>query len=373
MLLSQRFIYIVLILLPLSFSQAQSSNLSVPKISANALFLYQSSNFKKEDASTNRNGFDLQEAELAFYSDVDPYSKLSLLLSVHPEYELNATTNKIEQKWLIEPEELFAELFEIPGINIKFGKFKASFGKQNSLHKHAFPFVDAPLVNDQLLGKEGLTDVGASGAALLPLDWYSEFTLQALRGEGENSEFNSPSAGDFVGLAHWKNLSEMSESLTAELGLSYASGSNSLKASTHLSGADFTMKWRPVEGGKYQSWILSVEYIRRDLGQTGTVNEKSDGYFTWGQYQFAERWAVAYRNEFLKIENSDRAINPNALINDSYKKNTLGILFSPSEFSFYRMEYGQSLGPAQANGESEEKLLYFQANFTIGAHPAHSY
>ena len=58
-------------------------------------------------------------------------------------------------------------------------------GKHNQLHTHAFPFILAPLINLNLLGDEGLSDVGFSTAILLPAtSWFSELTLQYIRGEG---------------------------------------------------------------------------------------------------------------------------------------------------------------------------------------------
>src|SRR5947209_8479275 len=108
-----------------TISYAQST-LNSPKVSANALFLYRNSNFAKEETSTVRNGVDIQEAEVAFYSEVDPYSRLNVLLSIHPEYELDPVTNKVGEKWAIEPEEAFAELNHIPLTTIRIGKFKAA-------------------------------------------------------------------------------------------------------------------------------------------------------------------------------------------------------------------------------------------------------
>lgn len=239
---------------PSAFAQ-NASALKTPYISANGLFLYRNSNFSKEDDATERNGMDLQEAELQIYADVDPYSRFSLLMSMEPEYSTDVATGKVTESWSFTPEEAFAELLQIPSTTIKIGKFKAAFGKSNLLHTHAYPFVDAPLVNTTLLGDEGLNDVGVSAAVLLPTNWFSELTLQYLRGEGENEEFNSPTPGDGVELAHWKNLWDLSDALTFEVGLSYAGGTNQLGTTTQLSGADLTFKWRPASGGKYQSWI----------------------------------------------------------------------------------------------------------------------
>ena len=66
--------------------------MNTPNTSANALFLYRNSNFHQQDADPvnldqDRNGINIQEAELQFFSDVDPYTRLNLLLTIHPEYE----------------------------------------------------------------------------------------------------------------------------------------------------------------------------------------------------------------------------------------------------------------------------------------------
>src|SRR4051812_36096874 len=106
-------LFALIILLFASRSIAQTA-LKSPNVSANALFLYRNSNFSKNSDSTTRNGFDLQEAEVAFYSDVDPYSRLNILLTIHPQYELNATTNRVEESWIVEPEEAYAETNHIP-------------------------------------------------------------------------------------------------------------------------------------------------------------------------------------------------------------------------------------------------------------------
>lgn len=346
--------------------------LKSPNVSANALFLYRNSNFSQEDLSTERNGVDLQEAEIAFYSDVDPYSRLSLLLTIHPEYEVVGA--KVEQSWGVEPEELFAETNHIPSTTLRIGKFKSAFGKHNMLHTHAYPFVDPPVANAALLGEEGLNDVGVSAAVLLPTGWFSEFTAQYLRGEGENSEFSSSTPGDGVGVGHWKNLWDLSDSLTGEFGLSYAMGANSIGGNTAIAGADLTFKWRPTVGGRYHSWIFAGEYLNRKLEQKGaTSDEKGNGWNIWGQYQFAERWAAAARYDHLKVEGSDSVINPNALANETAKKYSTALIFTATEFSSYRLEYNQTEGPASTKGDTVERKFYLQANFTIGAHPAHSY
>lgn len=356
----------------------QTASLKSPNVSANALFLYRNSNFHTGDADpaavdAERNGFDLQEAEIAFYSEVDPYTRLNLLLTVHPEYKADdpSAPTAVEQSWIVEPEELFAESLSLPSVTMKLGKFKAALGKQNQLHEHAFPFVETNLSNSVFLGDEGLNDVGLSAAGLLPASWFSEVTVQFLRGEGENEEFKSPAAGDGVGVVHWKNLFDLNDDTTLEFGLSGAQGGNSLRGTTAVTGADLTLKWRPAEGGKSRSGILAFEALNRRMDQPGVADdEQGAGSAAWIQYQFAERWAALVRAEAVKIENSLDLANR---ANDTTTKTSAGLVFNASEFSSYRLEYDSVHGPANANGDTDERKIFFQANFTIGAHPAHSY
>ncbi len=354
---------------------AADASLKTPNISANTLFLYQNSNFHKENMDPanpdqNRNGFNVREAELQIYSDVDPYSRLSMLLSIHP--ELEGVGTKINEKWVLEPEELFVESISLPDVSLKLGKFKAFMGKHNMLHTHAYPFIQAPLASQALLGDEGLNDVGLSAAVLIPSSWFNELTLQALRGAGENTEFSSPSPSNGVGLAHWKNLLDLSDALTMEFGFSYAAGGNSLKGTTDLNGADLTFKWRPIVGGLYHSLIWSTEYLARNQTQAGVTNdEKASGVMSFIQFQFAERWAALYRYDNLKLENSFDAVN---LPNGPSERNSIALAYMPSEFSSYKLEYNERHGGVpSASGADTEKTIFLQANFTIGSHPAHSY
>ena len=354
-------------------AHAQTSSLTSPNVSANGLFLYRNSNFAKEDQSKERNGIDLQETELQVYADVDPYTRFNLMLSIHPDYEVDGTTHRVKETWAVEPEEAYAETNQVPMTTIRIGQFKAAFGKHNLLHTHAYPFVDAPLANSALLGEEGLADVGVSAAFLIPVNWYSEVTGQYLRGEGDNTEFNSATPGDAVGLAHWKNLWDLTDDLTMEVGASYAQGNNSLGGTTSLTGGDLTFKWRPANGGKRHSAILAGEYIGRRLDQPGTTTERGEGWNSWGQYQFAERWAALARYDHLQASGANATVNTNALMNGDTDKYSAGLKFLATEFSSYTLEYDYAYGTPSLTGDKAEHKIYLQANFTIGAHPAHSY
>lgn len=346
----------------------KKSSLNSPNISANTLLLYQNSNFENGATSESPNGFDLQEAELAFYADVDPYTHLNILLAVHPEF-----TNSVERHYHIHPEEIFVQSNVIPSFTLKAGKFKALFGRHNELHTHVFPFINAPIVNEKLFGEEGLNDSGLSLAYLAPFPWYFELTLQYLKGKGENPGFQSIKPNEGVGAFHLKNLWDLSEDLTLQWGGSYATGNNALAKNTTYWGIDLTLKFRPSVGGKYHSWILAGEYIQRNYEQPTIDDEKSKGWNVWGKYQFAQRWSVLARYDYFKSENGDISINTQALDEGIIKKYSAALVFAATEFSSYQLEHDVINGPLNASGDSTERRIYVQGNFTIGAHPAHTY
>lgn len=319
-----------------------------PDISVNALVLYKNSNRGYDPTLENRNGVTLQEAEIQFASDVDPYWRFTGTFSVSQEPDDSAPT--YTPKWIIEPEEAYAESLDFNAFTVRVGKFKAAAGRHNQLHTHAFPFIDAPLQNSELLGEEGLNDVGASLSALLPLPWFSEFTVQGFAGQSEDDPyFMSASPGNLVGLAHFKNLWDLSERMTAELGLSAASGENSLSSSTNFYGVDLTFKWRE---SLERAFIWSTEALRRDLG-----DDRGQGLATWAQFQPARRWWLQARAEVLETTAMT-----------THKQSAL-VAFDPSEFSEIRVQYDHV---SDVNDQDEHRAM-LQFNYTIGAHPAHAY
>jgi hypothetical protein len=330
-----------------------------PDITANFLGLWQQGTGLSDDRTQeNHNGFSLQEAELQFTSDVDPYVRAIALLSIHQE------PGSVE--YGIDPEEIFLESISLPRVTLKAGKFRTAFGKHNQLHTHAFPFIDAPLIHQTLLGDEGLNEIGVSASTLMPTRWYSELIFQAFTNSNEDL-YNGPKSGQMSGLARIKNLWDLNDSLTAELGLSGTVGKNSLDLTSSVLGADLTFKWRPLVGGKYQALIWSTEYLgARRKGftdsTTGLSTENLGGIASWIQYQFAQRWWVQARYEQMGI--------PREVGYPVQRKQSALIGFIPSEFNGLRLQYDRLADGAR---NKPDHTIAFQYNISIGAHPAHAY
>jgi len=315
-----------------------------PDTSVNFLTLYQNGRDK------TANGFSLQEAELQFFSDVDPYFRANVLLSL--------SQPSPTSEFGIDPEEVFVETTDIPNITFKLGKFKAALDRQNLMHTHALPFIDASLIDQQLVG-DSLNEVGVSAALLLPANWFSEFTVQALQGQNEIL-FNGNDRSAPAMLAHLRNLWDLTEDLTLDWGVTGAGGNNSYGGYTQVYASDLTFKWRPQIGGKYKSLIWSSEYLGAYL-QGDPAGEKLGGLSSWVQYQFAEQWWLQGRYDYVGL--------PQQGNNPVQTRESALIGYFPSEFSGFRLQYDH-LDDGQPTADNKISL---QMNITIGAHPAHSY
>jgi hypothetical protein len=330
----------------LDSSKFNSNKVFNPDISINLLGLYQ----YHDKAGYGSDGLSLQEAELQFMSDVDPYWRASALFSV----------SKDGSNWRFVPEEVFAETTSLPFVTLKAGKFKAALGKHNQIHTHAFPFIDAPEVNTHLLGEEGLNEAGFSASALFPhVPWFMEWTLQLLKGDSE-ALFKSDSSKDFAEVAHVKNLFDLTDSTTLEFGASTAIGTNLLKGDTFAFGGDLTVKYRPSNGGKYKSFLWALEYLNVNRSKF-TELSKIDGFATWTLYQFAERWSAGLRYDLVSAFQKKETPH--------IQKGSAIIGFNFSEFSGLRAQYDYS---DRGFGKKIHNFA-LQLNMTMGAHPAHAY
>ncbi len=316
-----------------------------PAISTNALFLgsfdSKSSADSGEDEPTT--GFLVQEVELQLSSFVDPYWKADIILAL-PEGEG------------IEVEEGFVRSLSLPGdLQLQVGKFYAALGRHNLLHTHAFDFLDAPLVNEHLLGDEGLNEAGLSLSWLAPLPWFVEVTGQVL--DGGNELFASDRGEDLLYLSHLKSFHEVGDATTIEWGASAASGANARKGTSSLLGVDLTLKWRPVGAGTQRAFIWQTEYLRAKDDTPGAVDE--GGLYSQMQMQIKRRWWLQARADLLDL--------PGAADSRTWRGSLL-VAVAPSEFSALRLQY------SRLHEEADDvHQLIMQLNVTVGSHPAHRY
>lgn len=354
-------VFYLFVFLLSSLAQAAPRGSMNPDISATFLGLYQnSSRLSNDRRDVPHNGFTLQEAEIQFTADIDPFLRAMAVFAFAQE---SGST-----EYAAEPEEVYLETISLPGVTLKAGKFRTFLGRHNTFHTHVFPFIDAPIIHQNLLGDEGLNESGVSAAVLIPGNWYSEITVQAFSLSntnmfGEDTVTNIPGSqksSDIGTLIHVKNLWDVNSDSTFEFGASGVSGKNSFDLASTFWGIDMTYKWRPSDGGKYQSYSWSMEYINGN--RKGFTSENLGGGATWFQWQFAQRWWAQARYEYFGLPHDDSV--------PFQTKETLLLGFFPSEFSGIRLQVDN----ITTQGNSDDELrVGLQYNVSIGAHPAHTY
>ena len=331
---------------PPAAATSQTSNYFNPAIAVIGNFLAVAGHNPVE----NRPSLEMRESEISLQAVVDPYARADFFVSL--------SNNGIEL------EEGFATFTQLPaGLLLKVGKFKAQFGKINTLHLHVLPWPDVPLPMLNLLGSEdGWSDAGVSLAKLLALpgDTFSELTAQVFRGKTEGL-FDAPSRSQLSYLAQYRAYRDFGDDHNAELGATWGRGSNGTTedARTTLENIHLVYRWKPLQGRPYRSFILRSELYRSRRQQPGGT-QTSRGFYVSGDYQLSRRLFAGARYEF-----SDRATDQAA----RDRGEALTLTFWPSEFSQVRGELRQRryAGGITAN----EGLLQLQ--FAIGAHGAHPF
>lgn len=355
-----------------AFAQASStatgvSRLMNPAVSANALFLAQSSS---DDDSYGENNIALQEAEMQFSAVVDPFWKANLIVAFHPPHHEEAAAKAEEHHagFEVHLEEASLTSRSMPaGLGLRIGKFFLPFGKHAPLHTHQFPFVRAPLPLLAFLGDHGLTDVGAELSATVPAPWYSVAKVYGIDGgvailDGEDRDLAY--GGRLI------NLWDVSDNATLELGLSALTGPAGPGMRQLVYGADLTYKWSSgsLSHGPAVNWINEVVLPDPD-GKVGNPV----GAYSLVQYRFARNWWLGLGGgkvaDTAPVEGFE-SVNLDADGLVDYSEFKANVTFTPSEFSDLRAEVSY----AETDQDGYEDLRFsIQWNFTIGAHPAHLY
>ncbi len=298
----------------------------------------------------NRPSIEMRESEISLQAIVDPYARADFFVSVSNDG--------------IDLEEGFLTFTQLPAsLLVKVGKFKAQFGKINTLHLHVLPWPDEPLPLINLLGSEdGWSDSGVSVAKLIPLpaDTFSDLTAQVFRGK-TTGLFDAPSRGDLSYVAQYRAYRDFGDDNNVEIGASWGRGSNgtTADAKTTLENLHLIYRWKPLQGRPYRSFILRSELLRSRRQQPGGT-QTARGFFVSGDYQLSRRWYAGARYEF-----SDRGANEQ----QRDRGEAVTLTFWPSEFSQLR---GELRRRRYAGGMTANEAL-FQLQFAIGAHGAHPF
>jgi len=296
----------------------------------------------------------MHESEVGFQAIIDPYARGDFFISFGEEG--------------VNLEEGYITFTALPGGFVaKAGKMRSVFGKVNLLHNHTLPWVDRPLVTQNLVGGEdGIDDAGFSVSRILPAPkWlFLEATGQVFRGDsgaGQELVFKSSRKSDVSAVAHLRAYKDLTESTNLDIGFSYARGHNELGTDflTRLYGMDATLRWKPLRRSIYHSFTARSEFIWSQRQQSPLLQRAFGGYAS-GEYQLGRRWFLGGRYDW-----SGRA----RFASQTDKGGSVILTYWPSEFSQIRGQY--RFTNYAENVKTNELLL--QILFSLGAHGAHPF
>jgi hypothetical protein len=298
--------------------------------------------------------FQMHESEIGVQAIIDPYARGDFFLSFG-ESGVNV-------------EEGFITFTALPGGFVaRVGKMRSAFGKVNTLHNHVLPWVDRPLVTNNLVGGEdGLDDAGFSIQRILPAPKgiFVEATGQLFRGDSGDSQhplFVASNKSDVSAVAHVRGYKDLTESTNLDLGVSFARGHNDQGTDflTRLYGIDATLRWKPLRRSIYHSFVGRGEFIWSQRQQL-PFEQRAFGFYTSGDYQLGRRWFLGGR-----FDRSSRSEFAN--LND--QGGSVVLTYWPSEFSQLRGQYRFT----RYAGNIDTHELLMQLMFSLGAHGAHPF
>ncbi len=344
------------------------------------------------DHDPQQNGFNARNVELALDGAVDPYFEGFANIV----FKLDNNNESA-----VEVEEAFGQTTSLPyGLQFKGGQFFTPFGRNNPMHPHTWDFVDAPLVNGMMLGRDGLRGVGAQVAWVIPTPFYAQALLAVQNGQGGTSySFRNPgeddtffgrptvnrqttSISDMVVTPRLEASFDLTPTQTILTGISAAFGPNDTgeDSRTEIYGIDLFYKWKPgnAEGGwPFVKWQSEAMFRRYEAGRgLDDAFPSAEIFNDWGVYSqvvwgFRKGWAAGVRGDYVKIDNSSITDDP---LRQSRLRMSADLSWYPSEFSKLRLQYNHDiLESTDFLAKRDEDSLFLMYEISLGAHGAHKY
>jgi len=293
----------------------------------------------------NKNrGFNLNYAEVAMHSSVDPYFDAFAMFHLHP--------NKLEIG------EAYVQTTSLPyALRIKAGKFKSDFGRINSKHQHSWHFDDQPIIYKALFGPDGISDAGIQLQWVAPTDTYIMAGVEALQGTNGRSFGDTEENNLYVG--YLKSSIDVGDDLSILGGVSLAHGKNTTTNATDVYGVDLTMR---DQLGGYSALIWQSEYLQRNK-DIGTTTNKQAGLYSELVYQYNNNYSTGVRYD---------AITKN-IVAGNLDKYTAMLEYKPFPMSRLRLTYSYDRTKVIAGERKDINSVMLSLNIAAGAHGAHDY
>jgi len=320
-----------------------------------------------DDPSDTREGFGVQEIEIAATAAIDPYLDGAIFLTIP-----NLEGLEVEEGYLVTT--------SLPAnLQIKAGTFRAQFGRNNTQHLHVQNFTRRPLMTSLLFGVDGFRGPGAQLSVLLPLPWFATLFGEAFSiGPSEDPERLATFGGgarltprNLTYTAVLEQFWELGETTSLLLGANFATGrafdcmlavpcdpTIAVGPRSFLYGGDLYFKWKPANQSRtYSSLQWTTEFFARTLASGGPT--EGAGY-TEPVMQIARRFYLGARFDLVGLPSGPNMPRHYGLAGS--------LTFAPSEFSLVRLYAQELFGSGQS-----VTVAFLQVQYSMGAHGAHPY
>ena len=330
----------------------------------------------------NQTGFTLQNLELTLGATVDPYARAD----AHIIYLIDE-----EGESILEIEEAYLTTLALPHrLQMIGGQFFTRFGRTNPIHPHAWNFADQPVINNRLLGPDGLRNPGVQLSWLSPLPFYLELigSIQNAGGETAVSFLSNEEVfpkifpdlkfeerdvrrfEDLLYMTRIKNSWTPTDTVEVVQGVSGLFGPNAGGEDTYTKvfGFDFYGKWRPlnaVGGFPFAAVQTEVMWRRYETSEDPNDNLLDRGVYLQGLWGFTRRWVAGARVDYV---NGGDDADP---LRDRRWRLSPNLTFYPSEFSKWRLQY--NVDRAEHLDDKPLHAVFLQFEFLIGSHGAHQF
>jgi len=296
-------------------------------------------------------GFNLNYAELAMSSAVDPYFDAFAI------FHFENDSVEIDEAYVKTRALLY-------GLQIKAGKFKSSFGRINSKHQHAWNFSTQAIIYEALFGTEGIGEAGVQLQYVAPTDTYIMAGIEMLQGVNDQSFGDTQENNLYV--SYLKSSVDISDDLSVLGGVSFAHGKNSSANDTDIYGVDLTFN---KQLSSYSSIMFQNEYLYRNK-DIGVKKDKQAGFYSELIYNYNNNYAMGARYEAITKNDTDLSAYKSS---DNLDRYTAMLQYKPFPFSRLRLQYTKDKTKVINAQRRDINEIMLSLNIAIGAHGAHDF
>ncbi len=298
----------------------------------------------------NKNrGFNLNYAELALHSAVDPYFDVFAILHLHPD--------------ALEIEEAYVTTRAMPyALRMKAGKFRSAFGRINEKHQHAWSFDEQAIIYKALLGPDVISDAGIQLQWIAPTQTYIMTGIEAMQGSNDRSFGDTQENNLYVG--YIKSSIDINDDISMLAGVSLAHGRTDTYHDSDIYGIDLTLR---KQLDSYSALTWQSEYLQRNR-----ENDKQAGLYSQVVYQYNNNYSVGLRYEDITKNETDLTAYA-GIDTDDLRRYTAMIEYKPFPFSRFRLEYSHDKTKIINGQRRDNDTVILSLNIAAGAHGAHAY